>query len=57
MATAKKTTKTTPAAKSTKPAPAAKAPAVTIKPVKETLTKSALVAHLAEQSSVEAKSV
>ncbi len=57
MATAKKTTKPAPAAKSTKPAPAAKAPAATIKPVKETLTKSALVAHLAEQSNVEPKAV
>ena len=36
--------------------PAAKA-APTIKPVKETLSKSALVAHVAEQSGVEAKHV
>lgn len=44
MATAKKS-----------PSPAAKA--ATIKPVKEALGKSALVAYLAEQSGVEAKGV
>lgn len=44
--TAKKTTKT-------KAAPTA----ASIKPIKEALSKSALIAHLAEQASVEAKHV
>jgi nucleoid DNA-binding protein len=46
--TAKKTTKA-------KAAPKAAAP--TVKPIKEALSKSALIAHLAEQASVEAKHV
>ena len=45
------------AKKAAKPAPAAKADTATVKPVKETFTKSALVAHLADQSGVEPKSV
>jgi nucleoid DNA-binding protein len=45
-----------PAAKPAKATKTAKAPAV-IKPIKETMTKSALVAYLAEHSAVELKSV
>ena len=52
MATAKKITAPAPAKK------AAKAPATAgIRPVKDTFTKSALINHLAEQSSVEPKAV
>ncbi len=43
-------------AKKTSPAPVAKA-APTVKPVKETLTKSSLTALIAEQSGIDAKSV
>ncbi len=63
MATAKKTTaapaKKTASAKSAAPAKAAaakKAPAA-IKPVKDVFNKTTLVAHLSEQSGVEAKNV
>lgn len=47
------------AKKAAKPAPAKAASPATkiIKPVKETFTKSALVAHLAEQAGVEPKTV
>ena len=52
MATAKKITAPAPAKK------AAKAPATAgIRPVKDTFTKSALINHLAEQSSVKPKAV
>lgn len=47
MAVAKKTTKAAPSTK----------PVATVKPVKEALTKTALVNHIAEQADVEAKSV
>lgn len=48
-------TKTT--AKKTTKAKAAPKAAPTIKPIKDALSKSALIAHLAEQASVEAKHV
>lgn len=52
---ATKTTAKKATAKAAKPAPKA-APAAT-KPIKETLTKSGLIAHLAQQASVETKHV
>ena len=59
MATAKKTS--APAAKKASAkktaTPAAKTAAAPLKPIKETFTKAALTAHLAEQSAVEAKAV
>ena len=51
MATAKKTT--APVKKAAKAPPAATG----IRPIKDTFTKSALINHLAEQSSVEPKAV
>jgi nucleoid DNA-binding protein len=55
MATAKKTTtKAAPAKKAAAKAPAA---AGTPRPIKDTFTKSALLAHVAEQSGVEPKAV
>lgn len=47
MATAKKTVKAAPASKAATP----------VKPVKEALSKTALLSHIAEQTGVEAKSV
>ena len=44
-------------AKKATPAKATPKAAATIKPVKDTLTKSALIAHLTEQANVEAKQV
>ena len=55
MATKKSPAKK-PAAKAKAPAKKASAPAE-IKPIKSALTKAGLVAHLAEQAGVEAKSV
>ena len=60
MATAKKTS--APAANKASAAkktatPAAKTAAAPLKPIKEIFTKTALTAHLAEQSAVEAKAV
>ena len=60
MATAKKTA--APAAKKASAAkktttPAAKTAAAPLKPIKEIFTKTALTAHLAEQSAVEPKAV
>lgn len=53
MATAKKVAKKTTKAA----APATKAAPAAVKPIKETLGKTALVAHLAEASGVEPKAV
>ena len=56
MATAKKTS--VPAAKKTRTTtPAAKTAAAAPRPIKQTFTKAALTAHLAEQSAVEPKAV
>jgi nucleoid DNA-binding protein len=54
---AKKTAKSKPAAKKAAPAKSAAKKAPTIKPIKETLTKSALIEHLAAQADVEKKQV
>ena len=54
MATAKKTTKATPAKYDTKAAPPGKT-AAALKPIKTAFNKTTLVAHLAEQASVEPK--
>ena len=52
-----KTMATKSTAKNTTKAKAAPKAAPTIKPIKDALSKSALIAHLAEQASVEAKHV
>ena len=57
MPTAKKTS--APASKKTAKtaAPAAKTASLAVKPIRESFTKAALAAHLAEQSAVDAKAV
>ena len=55
MAKAKTTTKTTTLAAAKKAIKASKPAAASIRPVKETLTKSALISHIAEQNELPRK--